>query len=108
MAKEKSPVIDTLAENIISASQLIARSRERNIIEGTISADIGLGGGVPCGCTILFSGKPKSGKTTSVLQYAVNANRKFKSKIFYCNIEGRLDAKTLSQIQGINTDEIKV
>jgi recombination protein RecA len=103
MAKteEKSP-------SVFSASQLVERSKSRDVVTACLSADIGFGGGIPLGCTVLFGGKAKSGKTTTVLQYAANAQQKYGSEVFYCNVEGRLDHKTLSQIQNLDLDKMHV
>lgn len=93
---------------IFSASQLIERSKNRDIITACLSADVGLGGGIPIGCTVLVGGRAKSGKTTTVLQYAANAQEKYGSEIYYCNIEGRLDHKTLSQIRNLNLEKMHI
>ncbi len=89
----------------ISAQQLYESRRSRDLITGCLSLDIGLGGGIPMGCTVVVGGKQGAGKTTIVLQYAANAQNKFKAKVFYFNIEARLDNKILNQIQGIKLGE---
>ncbi len=104
MAKEK-------ADNepyVFSASQLIERSKNRKVITGLLSIDIGLGGGIPLGSTLIVGGKAKSGKTTTVLQYAANAQKEFGCDVYYANIEGRLDNKVLSQINGLNLEKVHV
>lgn len=89
----------------ISAQQLFEKSKARDIITSSLSSDIGLGGGIPRGCTLIVGGKPKSGKTTWSLQYAANAQNQFKGvKVFFFPCEGRLDSKVLSQIRGLKLD----
>ncbi len=104
MAKEK---IDNEAY-VCSAQQLFDTRKHRDIITNNLSVDIGLGGGVPLGCTMLLGGKAKSGKTTLALQYAASAQAAFGSKVFFANIEGRLDNKILSQIKGLDLSNVEV
>jgi recombination protein RecA len=88
----------------ISADQLVERSVSREVITCTLSLDIALGGGIPLGCTVLVFGRPKTGKTSTVLQYAANAQNNFGSKVFYFNIEGRLSQLVMQQIRGLKKD----
>ncbi len=92
----------------LSATQLVERSKNREIVTGTISSDMAFGGGIPFGCTVLIGGKAKSGKTTTVLQYAANAQKKFGAEVIYCNVEGRLDYKTLSQVKNLDLDKMQI
>lgn len=103
MAKEEE-----IAPYSMSAQQLYETRAARDIINCTLASDIALGGGIPRGCTVLIGGKQKSGKTTWVLQNAANAQRKYKCKTFFCNVEGRLDNKVLNQIQGLDLDNMEV
>ena len=97
MAKEASA-------HRISADQLLEQSDNRDIIPCTLSSDIGLGGGIPLGCTVVLGGRPGSGKTSKTLQYAANAQNMFGSKVFFFNVEGRLGKLVMSQIRGLKTD----
>lgn len=92
----------------VSLSQLIEDTKSRSVITCTLSADIGLGGGIPLGCTVLVGGKPKLGKTTSVLTYAANAQRQFGSEVYLFPAEGRLTNQTISQVQGLDLEKTKV
>lgn len=88
----------------ISAEQLLTKTRNRNILKLTLSADIALEGGIPLGSTVLVGGSPKTGKTTVCLQYAANAQRDFGCKVFMYPIEGRFTHKVLEQTRNIKTD----
>jgi RecA/RadA recombinase len=103
MAKETQKKTDKAYR--ISAQQLIDESKSRQIIPCTLSFDIGLGGGIPLGATVVIAGKSKSGKSTSSLQFGANAQNLYGCKIFYFNIEGRLTDLVLKQIQGIQLDK---
>jgi len=102
MAKEESDHYEC------SAAQLYERTKSRRIIPLTISADIGLSGGVPLGCTALIAGRPKSGKSSIVLQYSANAQKLYGCKIFIFPIEGRLSNQTLEQIRGLDREKVTV
>jgi recombination protein RecA len=89
---------------IVSADDLIRETSTRSIIPCSLSLDIGLGGGIPLGSTVLIGGKEKLGKTTLALQIGANAQRLYGAKLFFYPIEGRLTSKVLKQIRGIKTD----
>jgi len=88
----------------ISADDLIKSTKDRKVIPCCLSMDIGLGGGVPYGGTVVVAGRPKVGKTTIVLSLAANAQNLYGSKVFYFNIEGRLSNLTLQQVPNLKTD----
>ncbi len=89
----------------LSAKQLIDNNASRKILKCSLSSDIGLGGGVPLGSTMIVGGKAKTGKTTVTLQYAAYGQNVFGTKVFYKNIEGRLSKLVLSQIRGLKLGE---
>jgi RecA/RadA recombinase len=89
----------------LSGEQLVEIRKKRKVIPCTLSADIGLGGGIPLGCCVLVGGKAKLGKTTLSLQYAAYAQQMFGCKVFFFNIEGRLTQHVLSQIKGLDLSE---
>lgn len=67
MSKEK-PNDDAVT---IDGNQLVSRRKNRNVITGPLSSDIGFGGGIPYGCTVLFGGKAKSGKAQPLDAYVL-------------------------------------
>lgn len=92
----------------ISAEQLFIQRKARKIIPLTLSADLSLGGGIPLGCTVLIGGKQKSGKSTTCLQYAANAQNLFGSKVFIYPTEGRLTNQTMDQVSGLKKEDVIV
>lgn len=46
-------------------------------------------GGIEVGTWGIFAGQPKSGKTTTAMQAAKNAQKQFGMHVFYCNVEAR-------------------
>lgn len=93
---------------ITSGHQFIESNKNRKILTACLSADIGLGGGIPQGCTILMGGRQKSGKTSTALTYGACAQKTCGSTVFYFNIEGRLDNKVLHQVPELDLDKFKI
>jgi len=81
----------------------------KQVIPFSPKMDTILGGGIPEGSFVVFTGPPKVGKSTAALQFCANAqmpefgNR----KIYYANIEGRLKRRDVLGIRGLNLDKDK-
>lgn len=73
----------------------------RHIIGLSPRLDLALGGGVPDGIFGIISGKPKLGKSTLALTLASNA-QKVGKKVYYFDIEARLQKKNLLGIEGLD------
>ena len=58
-------------------------------------------GGIPEGICATFSGKPGSGKTTTALTLAANAQKLGKT-VYFISVEGRITRKDLSGIEGLD------
>lgn len=86
---------------IVSPSFIM--EREKVVIPVSPVFDQALGGGIPEGTWVIFSGLPKCGKTTTILQICANAQALGK-KIFYFNIEGRLKKRDLLGIHNLKID----
>lgn len=108
MAKDKEEKSSDLEMYKVTAEQFYAIRKARKNIPCTLSSDIGLGGGIPLGSTVVVGGKPKAGKTTYVLQNAANAQRLYGSDVFFFPIEGRLTNQTMEQIQGLDKNKVFV
>ena len=88
---------------IVKASDLKAESIDR-ISTGSLSLDIELGGGLPCGRIVEIFGREGSGKTTIALKTVVEAQKRGK-KCVWIDQEGAIDlnwAKTL----GVDLDKL--
>ena len=73
--------------------------REKKVISASPAIDMALGEGVPEGTWSIFSGPPKSGKTSLALTIAANAQKAGKFVYFY-NVEGRIKKRDfLSETQ---------
>lgn len=96
-------------KNILTDSVDIV-NRKTRIIPFSPRLDILLGGGVPEGSWMTLAGKPKSGKSSSALDFAATCQRpEYGEKtVYYFNVEGRLKPMNLNGICGLNLDKIHV
>lgn len=81
--------------------------KPKRIISVSPALDIILGGGIPEGSYVVFSGNPKCGKTVLSLHFAGNA-QKLGKQVFYFNIEGRLKERDLRGIQTLDATKVEV
>jgi len=91
---------------IASAAQALAPSN-KDILHTPLSLDIALNGGIPDGCVVLVTGKPKAGKTTLCLELLRNA-QKSNRPTFYINIERRCTPSLLRTIDGLDPAKLQV
>lgn len=96
ICKEYGPNILTDARHIIET--------EEDVIPVSPYLDIGLGGGIPKGTWVSVCGKPKRGKTSTLLSFAASAQKHGIKHVFFANVEQRLKKKNLCGIEGLNTD----
>lgn len=89
---------------LLSASSIL--DAEKIIIPWSPQIDKGLGGGIMSGSTVVVSGPPKLGKTTSLLHLCKNA-QKLGYTIFYGDIECRLQKRDLLGVKGLDLSEDK-
>jgi recombination protein RecA len=68
--------------------------------------DIALGGGVKEGSWVILTGDPKSGKSTTSLQMAANAQRDGR-KVIYLDVEGRLKEMNFD-IDGLDPEQMTI
>lgn len=80
---------------------------KKKVISVSPAIDIILGGGIPEGSFVIFTGDPKTGKTVTSLHFSGNCQRAGK-KIFYLDIEGRLKQRDLEGIKGLDADAVNV
>lgn len=103
--KKKVNILDT---NMMSADFIM--DEEHIIVPVSPLLDIGLNGGIPEGVLASFSGKPKCGKSTLALHFAANAQQPEygSKKIFYFDVERRLQKKNLKSIKHLSVSDVNV
>lgn len=89
----------------ISASTLL--ERRGKIIPTTLSLDIALKGGIVDGSVMTVSGVTGSGKTTLILHILANA-QKLGKKVFYCDVENRLQPELVATIEGLDAENLTI
>lgn len=77
------------------------------IIPTTLSLDIALNGGILEGTVVSMAGNPAAGKTTMSLTIAAEA-QKLGKKIYYIDVEGRLQPELLATIKGLDVDDVRI
>lgn len=112
-AKE-SPDIDSTKEiikrygNVISRGvQILEKRKDLKTLSVSPALDLSLGGGILEGSWTVISGPPKCGKTSSVLQICVNAQKEGR-EVIYLDGESRLKEYNLSGAEGLDLDKFQV
>ena len=85
-------------------------TKNLQVIPVSPAIDVALGGGIKEGSWVILTGDPKTGKTTTALQFASNCQKEEygKRKVLFINAEGRLKAMNLEGVHGLNREEILV
>ena len=80
------------------------------IIPVSPALDMILGGGIPEGSSVIFTGQPKCGKTVTSLCFAANAQKPEYGgrNVYYLNVEGRIKPRDLLGIPGLNKDKFHI
>lgn len=110
----KQDVVKNFGSDIILSANTII-DRESVVIPVSPAIDTVLGGGIPEGSFVIFTGQPKCGKTTTSLDFAATAqqekyqgNLKNPRHVYYLNIEGRLKKRDLEGIKGLDLERFDV
>ena len=93
-----------------SGNTVFDESENLEVIPVTPALDLALGGGIKEGSWVILTGDPKSGKTTTALQFAATCQSKEYGErpIVYINAEGRLKSMNLGGIKGLEKEKIKI
>ena len=103
-------IIKKYGEGVRSGSDVFEEIKNLKTIPVSPALDLALGGGIKEGSWVTLTGDPKSGKTTTALQFASTCQKKeYGSRpIIYLNAEGRLKAMNLEGVHGLDREGIKV
>lgn len=95
---------------LVNGADVFEELQDMQVIPVSPSLDYALGGGFREGTWIQMIGDPKSGKTTTALQFAAACQKKEYGErpIFYVNVEGRLSIKNFEGVQGLDASKITV
>ena len=103
-------IIKKYGDVVKSGSEIFEERSKLQIIPVSPALDIALGGGLMEGSWVTLMGDPKSGKTTTALQFAATCqSEEYGSRpIIYMDVEGRLKSMNLSGVHGLDPERIKV
>lgn len=103
-------IIKKYGDVVRSGSEVFEERSNFQVIPVSPALDIALGGGLLEGSWATFMGDPKSGKTTTALQFAATCqSEEYGSRpVIYMDVEGRLKSMNLSGVHGLKPEEIKV
>lgn len=76
---------------VVNGMDLLKEKREYKTLSISPAIDIALGGGIKEGSWLMLTGDPKSGKTTTALQFAANCQKEGRP-VIYLDAEGRMKA----------------
>lgn len=102
--------------NILLSGNSIKDARQI-VIPVSPAINIGIGGGIPEGTWFVLTGKPKVGKTTTALHFAVKAQQlKYANpklcpdgrRVYYLNVEGRIKERDLEGFPGLDMNRFKM
>jgi recombination protein RecA len=108
MASIVDDIVKKYGKGTVITGDLVL-SKPKNVISFSPILDSALSGGIPEGCWILLSGKPKSGKSVSALQFAANCQQAGKD-VFYIDVEGRIQGnqKLIRGIHGLDASKLTI
>lgn len=94
-------------DSIVTAERFL--SNKKQVIPWSPSMDIILSGGVPEGSWVSVNGRPKVGKTTSILSLAAKAQLPENGgrTVYFLSVEGRFKEMNLRGIKGLSLDPTK-
>lgn len=93
-------------DGIISSGEALLDKAVTIISTGSPLLDDALNGGIPSGCFVGVSGKPKLGKTTLLLSAAKEA-QKLERVVLYLDVEHRLKKMNLTSCKGLDLNPKK-
>lgn len=98
----------TYGKGIVTTAEFIIE-KPKKIHSLSPVLDIALSGGIPEGCSILCSGKPKCGKSTTALQFAAHCQASGRP-VFYMDVECRIQGnqKLLTGIHGLDIKTLNI
>jgi len=113
-APKGKPKKNKFGDNVVLGSEFA--ETEPTIIPLSPRLDIILGGGVPEGSVVIFTGQPKVGKTVSALSLASNAQQEANwgelcpngRDVFYYDIEARFKPRDINGIKGLDKDRFHI
>jgi recombination protein RecA len=110
-AKEKEDGLKKLTKDlgkcISKGSEILEEKQKLKTLQICPALDFALNGGVQEGSWVTVIGLPKTGKTSTVLQIAANAQKEGR-KVIYLDGEGRIKSHNLVGIEGLDLEAMDI
>lgn len=111
MAKDKNAELRKIKKEmgkcIFKAQEIYDEKSQLKNLSISPALDFALNGGIQEGTWTIITGKPKTGKTSTVLQICANAQKDGR-KIIYFDGEGRMKAYNLAGIDDLDLDQMEM
>ena len=104
---ELKKLVKNIGKCIVSGREVYEEKKNLKTLKISPALDFALNGGVQEGSWVTVTGLPKTGKTSSMLQLAANAQKEGR-KVIYLDAEGRLKSHNLDGINGLDLDTMKI
>ena len=104
---ELKKLVKNIGKCIVSGREVYEEKKNLKTLKISPALDFALNGGVQEGSWVTVTGLPKTGKTSSMLQLAANAQKEGR-KVIYLDAEGRLKGHNLDGINGLDLDSMKI
>ena len=97
-------VVKKYGNVIQSGLSVFEETKNLRTIPVSPAVDLALGGGIKEGSWVIFTGDPKSGKTTTALQFGATCQKEEWGgrTVIYVNAEGRLKTMNLEGVEGLD------
>ena len=99
-------VIKKYGHVVRAGIDVFEESSNLKVISVSPALDVALGGGIREGSWVIFTGEPKTGKTTTALHFAANCQKEENGSrpVIFINAEGRLKSMNLGGVKGLDID----
>ena len=108
IATVNKQIIKDFGDVVRTGNELFDDIKDRKLLPISPAIDYAIGGGIQAGSLVQLAGKPKSGKTTTAIQYAANCQKEENGSrpIIYFDVEARVGRNQLEGIEGLDRDNI--
>lgn len=104
---ELKKLVKNIGKCIVTGREVYDEKKNLKTLKISPALDFALNGGVQEGSWLNVTGMPKTGKTSSMLHLAANAQKEGR-KVIYLDAEGRLKGYNLIGIDGLDLDAMKI
>jgi len=103
-------IIKKYGHVVRTGTEVFEESSNLKIIPVSPALDVALGGGIREGSWVIFTGEPKTGKTTTALQFAATCQKEENGSrpVIFINAEGRIKSMNLGGVKGLEIEKVRI